>query len=46
MSRRTLDGLIRFKTHHALPTWDATLQALLAQAAEAPDPARPGQERP
>jgi uncharacterized protein DUF6084 len=29
MSRRTLDELARFKTRHALPTWDATLQALL-----------------
>lgn len=31
MSRRTLDDLARFKTRHALPTWDATLQALLGQ---------------
>ena len=32
MSRGTLDGLIRFKTRHALPTWDATVRALLEQA--------------
>ena len=32
MSRPTLDELIRFKTRHALPTWDATLRALLGQA--------------
>jgi hypothetical protein len=32
MSRRTLDGLIRFKTRHTLPTWDATVRALLEQA--------------
>jgi hypothetical protein len=32
MSRGTLDELIRFKTRHALPTWDATLRALLNQA--------------
>jgi hypothetical protein len=32
MSRDTLDELVRFKTRHALPTWDATLRALLAQA--------------
>ncbi len=31
MSRRTLDELARFKTRHALPTWDATLQALLGR---------------
>ena len=32
----TLDALSAFKTEHALPTWDATLSALLAAAA-APD---------
>lgn len=32
MSRHTLDELIRFKTRHALPTWDATVATLLAQA--------------
>src|SRR5215469_1107076 len=32
MSRGTLDGLIRFKTRHALPTWDATVRALLSRA--------------
>lgn len=34
MSRHTLDELLRFKSRHALPTWDATLSALLAGAAE------------
>jgi Family of unknown function (DUF6084) len=29
MSHETLDELIRYKTRHALPTWDATLRALL-----------------
>jgi hypothetical protein len=33
MSRQTLDELQRFKTRTALPTWDATIQALLAAAA-------------
>ena len=32
MSRQTLTELQRFKTRHALPTWDATLAALLARA--------------
>jgi hypothetical protein len=32
MRRDTLDELMRFKTRRALPTWDATLRALLAQA--------------
>ena len=31
-SRETLDALSAFKTEHALPTWDATLAALLAAA--------------
>jgi Family of unknown function (DUF6084) len=30
--RDTLDALSGFKARHALPTWDATLNALLAQA--------------
>ncbi len=34
MSRSTLDELIRFKSRRALPTWDATLSALLEHAAE------------
>ena len=34
MSRRTLDELGQFKSRHALPTWDATVLALLAQAAQ------------
>jgi hypothetical protein len=36
MSRQTLDDLIAFKTRHALPTWDATVAALLARAGEEP----------
>jgi hypothetical protein len=32
--RETLDALSAFKSKRALPTWDATLTALLAQAAE------------
>jgi hypothetical protein len=36
-SRGTLDDLSAFKTRHALPTWDATLQALLAQAGDQPE---------
>ena len=38
MSRETLEDLHRFKTKHALPTWDRTLQALLAAAETAPEP--------
>ena len=34
MSRETLSGLERFKTERALPTWDATLNALLGEAAD------------
>jgi hypothetical protein len=34
MSLRTLDELQRFKASRALPTWDATLAALLADAAD------------
>ena len=34
MSRQTLDELLRFKTRAALPTWDATLATLLAEAAD------------
>ena len=40
--RDTLDALSAFKARHALPTWDATLNALLTQAhggAEAGEPA-------
>jgi hypothetical protein len=33
MSNQTLDELQRFKNRRALPTWDATLRALLEQAA-------------
>ena len=32
MSRQTLEELQRFKSAHALPTWDTTLEALLARA--------------
>jgi uncharacterized protein DUF6084 len=38
MSRETLGGLERFKTERALPTWDATVSALLKEAAERPEP--------
>jgi hypothetical protein len=38
-SRETLDALSAFKAKHALPTWDATLAALLAAAGETEDPA-------
>ncbi len=38
-SNMTLDALSAFKAKHALPTWDATLAALLAQAAPADDAA-------
>ena len=41
-SRQTLDELSAFKAKHALPTWDATLAALLAAAGEAERRARPG----
>jgi Family of unknown function (DUF6084) len=34
-SQETLDSLSDFKARHALPTWDATLLALLAGAARA-----------
>lgn len=34
MTRQTLDELQRFKTRQALPTWDATIAALLARAAD------------
>jgi hypothetical protein len=38
MSTQTLDELQAFKNRRALPTWDATLQALLAEVS---DPAEP-----
>jgi hypothetical protein len=34
MSLQTLDALQRFKAHQALPTWDATITALLKQAGD------------
>ena len=34
MSLQTLDALQRFKTRQALPTWDATITALLKQAGD------------
>jgi hypothetical protein len=46
--RETLDALSAFKAEHALPTWDATLSALLAAAGppadgpQATDPAATG----
>src|SRR5579864_924210 len=36
-SRETLDALSVFKSAHALPTWDATLSALLEAAGGQPD---------
>jgi hypothetical protein len=45
MSRHTLDELMRFKTRHALPTWDATLRALLTRADEAAGPDEAGEGR-
>ena len=44
-SRGTLDALSEFKTERALPTWDATLAALLDEAA-ASVRGRPGDGRP
>ena len=38
ISRQTLDELQRFKTRQALPTWDATILGLLAEAAQRSDP--------
>jgi hypothetical protein len=39
--RDTLDALSGFKARHALPTWDATLSALLAQADGGAEPGEP-----
>src|SRR5579863_3323 len=44
-SNVTLDALSQFKAKHALPTWDATLAALLAQAAPADEADDPAQAR-
>jgi hypothetical protein len=38
-SRETLDELSAFKARQALPTWDATLRALLAEVGDSGDPA-------
>jgi hypothetical protein len=38
MSRRTLDGLQRFKAREALPTWDATIAALLERVSDNAEP--------
>jgi hypothetical protein len=40
MSRPVLDELLRYKSRRALPTWDATIESLLAEAAQ-----RSGTER-
>lgn len=32
LGRETIDELGRFKTRHSLPTWDSTVQALIARA--------------
>jgi len=34
MSRPVLDELLRYKSRRALPTWDSTIESLLAEAAE------------
>jgi hypothetical protein len=34
MSRHTLDALQRFKSEHALPTWDSAITALLARVGQ------------
>jgi hypothetical protein len=45
--RETLDALSAFKSQRALPTWDATLTALLTQANEGAAPApTPAPEAP
>ena len=44
-SRETLDALSAYKAEHALPTWDATLGALLAEAARRRAGARAGPRR-
>jgi hypothetical protein len=46
MSRQTLDELQNFKTRRALPTWDATVSALLAEAADAAGQRAPSGEAP
>jgi hypothetical protein len=50
LGRETLDALAVYKTAHALPTWDATLQTLLSASGEpsAPEPqaADPGASQP
>ena len=43
--RDTLDALSDFKAERALPTWDATFEALLAEAAASAQ-GRPGPESP
>ena len=40
MSRPVLDELLRYKSRRALPTWDSTIESLLAEAAD-----RSGTER-
>ncbi len=45
-STETLDALSAFKAEHALPTWDATLSALLAAARPHPAAAAPVTEQP
>jgi hypothetical protein len=42
-SRDTLDTLSAFKARHALPTWDATLNALLAEADGGAEPGEPAE---
>jgi hypothetical protein len=47
-SHGTLDALSAFKAKRALPTWDATLTALLAEAGQGAEPgsAEPGSAKP
>ena len=44
-SRETLDALSQYKARNALPTWDATLAELLAQAAPDRDGEKEAEQR-
>jgi hypothetical protein len=45
MTTQTLDELQRFKNQRAIPTWDATLRALLAEVAD-PAACQPAERQP
>jgi hypothetical protein len=45
-TQETLDALMQFKARHALPTWDATLSALLLAADLAPEAGQAPTETP